>query len=171
MSLKILTHTLDFDIYDLDYNPKTLVFLDKSSYMEDPEKPKLEIIPPGYIEGKVVPINPNKLNVINSSALGLSAFNCFTDLQDGVYTLTYTICPYEVFYKRKLYLRTVNLEYQLWEILTVKETFTKEEEKKIFLFDKFLKTAKSYAFDNNAVKAQLYYKEAENIINSIKTTC
>jgi hypothetical protein len=171
MPLSILTNILDFDIYDLDYNPKTLVFMDKSFYMESPEKPMLEVTPPGFVEARVIPIRANELNIINSSILGLSSLDDFSDLPDGIYTLTYRVCPPEVFYKTKLYLRTVALEYKLWEILTVKDTFTKEEEKKIVLFDRLLKTAKSYAFYGNAVKAQLYYKEAESVINSIKTTC
>ena len=95
MALELSTHHLDFDIYESDYNPKTMVFLDKSSYMETPEKPKLEVILPGFVDSKVVPINPNSLNVLNTSALGISSINSFEDLPDGAYTLTYRICPHE----------------------------------------------------------------------------
>ena len=171
MSLQLSTNILDFDIYDGDYNPKTIVFLDKSLYMEAPEKPKLEVILPGFVEAKVIPITPNTLTPINSSLLGLSNINSFSDLQDGVYTLTYRICPENIFYKRKLYLRTVNLEYKLWDILTVKTEFSKEEEKKLLLFDKLIKTAKSFAYKGDSVKAQIYYTESESLLNSIKTVC
>ena len=37
------------------------------------------------------------------------------------------------------------------------------------MFDKLLKNVKAYAFKYNTVKAQLYYKEAENILSSIKS--
>lgn len=171
MPTQLSTNILDFDIYDGDYNPKTMVFMDKSLYREAPDKPKLVIMLPGYVDYKILPVNPNSFTLINSSLLGLNNINEFSDLQDGVYTLTYEICPETIFYKRKLYLRTINLEYKLWDILTVKTDFTKEEEKKLLLFDKLLKTAKSFAYNDDAVKAQLYYFESEQLLNSIKTVC
>lgn len=171
MPTQLITNILDFDIYDGDYNPKTLVFMDKSLYMELPEKPKLEIILPGYTDIKSFPVTANTLTSINSSLLGLNDINKFSDLPDGIYTLIYSICPSDIFCKTKLYLRTISLEHKLWDILTVKTEFTKEEEKKLLLFDKLLKTAKSFAYKGDSVKAQLYYVESETLLNSIKIVC
>lgn len=172
MALELSTHKLDFDIHDEDLNLKTLVFIDKSYYREDPDKPKLEVILPGGAEPKVVPINNSQVNIINSAALGITnPFGELSDLKDGIYTLTYRICPYDLFCVKKLYLRTVSLQYKLWDVLITKESFSKEEQKKLFLFDKLIKAGKAFAAKDNAIKAQFFYKEAENIINSIKTSC
>lgn len=113
-------HILDFEILETK-NTKTLVFVDSSEYMENPEKPLLEIVLPGTNRYVLVNISPRKINTFTSNTLGLTQqvlADCqITDLPDGVYTLKYKICPYRYINRTKYFLRTTALLKKLTKVL------------------------------------------------------
>lgn len=113
-------HILDFEILETG-NLKTLVFIDSSQYMENPEKPLLEIILPGMNKYLLVNIQPRKVNTFNSNTLNLTPTilnDCnLIDLPDGVYSFKYKICPYKYINRVKIYLRVTNLLISLKKVL------------------------------------------------------
>lgn len=116
--MSIKRHYLDFEILPVN-NPRTLVFLDSSTYMEQPERPLLEITLPGYNKYFLANIVAQQVNTLNSNTIGLTETLSNTDLADlpdGVWTFKYKICPYDKVYKQKYHLRTVTLETNLGKI-------------------------------------------------------
>jgi hypothetical protein len=119
MSLGLRKNTLDFEIFP-NSNPKTMLFVDASDYLEEhPERPLLEITPPGYSKYFLVNIVARKVNILNASNIGLNVTlktSKLTDLIDGVYTLKYKVCPYDKAYIQKYHLRTTILECNMRKI-------------------------------------------------------
>lgn len=116
--MSIKRQELDFDIQSLG-NPKTMLFVDMSQYFEEPERPLLQILLPGYTKYFTVSINARRINVLNSNIIGLSKSIKTSDLvalPDGVWTLTYRICPYDKLYKQSYHLRTVALKAKLAKV-------------------------------------------------------
>lgn len=116
--MSIKRHYLDFEILPVN-NSRTLVFLDASDYMEQPERPLLEITLPGYNKYFLANIVAQQVNTLNSNTIGLTETLSNTnlaDLPDGVWTFKYKICPYDKVYKQKYHLRTVILETNLGKI-------------------------------------------------------
>lgn len=114
----VYQHNLDFEILETG-NPKTLVFIDSSEYMEDPEKPLLEITPPGYSKYFLVPVEARQVNTFNSSTIGINeVFEeiCLIDLPDGLWKLKYKICPYTHIYVCKYVMRVSLLLRRLKEL-------------------------------------------------------
>jgi hypothetical protein len=119
MSLGLRKNTLDFEIFP-NSNTKTMIFVDASDYLDDnPERPLLEITPPGYAKYFLVNIVARRINILNASNIGLNVTlktSHLTDLIDGVYTLKYKVCPYDKAYVQKYHLRTVLLECNLRKV-------------------------------------------------------
>jgi len=106
---------IDFEIISTG-NPKTLVFIDSSVYIGQPDRPLLEVLMPGYNKYFLVNIVANQVNTFNSNTLGLTDLlnaDCLIDLPDGVYRLKYKICPYNLNYKLKSFCRTNILEQRI----------------------------------------------------------
>ena len=106
---------IDFDIIRTG-NPKTLVFVDSSNYIEEPDRPLLEIIFPGYNKFLLANVVARQVNTFNSNTLGFTDLlnvDCLVELPDGVYRLKYKVCPYTVNYKVKHIFRSVLLEEKL----------------------------------------------------------
>jgi hypothetical protein len=162
---------LDFDVLDV-LDTKTLTIIDKSEYLcNDPEKPVMEVLIPGNTKPILVPFRPNTINVINAHQLNLSCGDN-SNMPDGVYRLTYRICPQDSMYIDKYYLKTDILEYQL-DILLLKVLSCKDINKdlkktfdSIFLY---LTAAKAHARAENIKEATSLYKRAQKEIN--KTNC
>jgi hypothetical protein len=116
---------LSFEILDA-INPKVLLFLDTSEYKDiNPERPLLEVLPPGHAKFYTVNITAKKINVLNASLIGLTTTAAllnqgqnitFDDLPDGVWTLTYKVCPYQYSYIQRYHLRTSRLECKVRQI-------------------------------------------------------
>lgn len=109
---------LDFEILRTG-NPKTIVFMDSSDYFENPDKPLLQITPPGYSRYLVVNINARHITAINSLMLGISQImetSNAVNLPDGVWKFRYAICPYDKLFIQKFHLRTVDIRAKLNQI-------------------------------------------------------
>ena len=126
--------SLDFEILKTG-NPKTIVFLDSSDYFENPDRPILQITPPGYSRYLVVNINARHINTLNSLMLGISqtmGTSNPVNLADGVWKLRYMICPYDKLYVQKYHLRTVEIRAKLSQItdyLDFSDCDVKEDQK------------------------------------------
>lgn len=106
---------IDFEILRTG-NPKTMVFVDSSNYIEEPDRPLLEILLPGYNKFLLANVVARQVNTFNSNTLGYTDLlnsDCLVDLPDGVYRLKYKVCPYTANYKVKHIFRSVLLEEKL----------------------------------------------------------
>lgn len=104
-------HILDFEILETG-NLRTIVFVDSSEYMEEPEKPLLEITPPGFTKYFLVNVDARKVNTFNANLIGITdnfGLEQLSDLPDGVWTFKYKVCPYNYAYNSKKVLRVTNL--------------------------------------------------------------
>jgi len=128
-------HILDFEIISTG-NPKTLVFLDSSDYMSEPERPLLEVILPGYNKYFLLNITARNVNTFNSNTIGLTELlnqDCLVDLPDGAYQFRYKICPYTQAFIDKAHFRTTLIENRLGQLYDKIEasTCSKKADKEI----------------------------------------
>lgn len=104
------TQSYNIDFYVLESNdPKTIVILDRSNYLDQPELPLIEVIIPGFTGFVQKEYIPNGLIVLNSDSLDLTEaceYETTADLPDGVYQITMKVCPYDELYNKKCYLKT-----------------------------------------------------------------
>lgn len=106
--LGLQTQSVNFTILE-DNDPKTITLQDKSVYFGTPEKPLVEVLPPGYTGRVEFEYTPNSIITIDSDLLQLSfsaGIGSTTDLPDGVYQIALKFCPYSEFYLKKCYLKT-----------------------------------------------------------------
>jgi hypothetical protein len=83
--------TLDFTILDTN-SPRTLALMDGSDYGGPVVSASVVVTIPGF-SAVTVPISPNKVTVMNSNTLGLSAVTTVEDLAelpDGIYKISFT---------------------------------------------------------------------------------
>lgn len=116
--LGINRNTLSFEILE-GGNPQTVLFMDTSQYYKIPESPIVEITPPGYTNPFLTNIDFGKINVLNSSTIGISDIletGCLVDLPDGVWKFKYKICPYDQVYVIGYILRTTVLDITLQKV-------------------------------------------------------
>lgn len=163
--------TLDFDVIEM-LDTKTLTVIDKSIYLcDDPEKPVLEVLIPGNTKPILVPFRPGVANVINSHQLNLSCGDNY-NMPDGVYRLTYRICPQDSMYIDKYYLKTDILEYQLDYLLLQIISYKDIDKNLKKAFDNiylYILSAKAHARAGNIKEASNLYQRAQKEINKI--TC
>lgn len=174
----IIRNYLDFEIIETD-NPKLLIFIDGSEYMDEhPEKPLLEIKLPGFNDYFIVSMKHREVNILNANTIGITKtfvnnYQCLVDLPDGVWTLTYRICPYEVVFKTKHILRTEQLNIkikQLYKLIEATDCSLKEDRRlknKLIDINIFLQTGKAYAEDCDIKKASNFYQIADKFTNDL----
>lgn len=169
--LGIHEHVLDFEILETG-NTKTLVFLDSSDYMEEPERPLLEVTMPGYTKYFLVNVVSKQVNTFNSSTLGLNQVllqSQLVDLPDGVWQFKYKICPYKYVYKIKKHIRVtmlINKLKTLYNKIDLSEcagTDNKELQKLLVQIHVLIEGAKA-AVENDSKKAQTYYRLADKLV-------
>lgn len=178
MSLGLKSHKLDFEILPTS-NPKTLLFMDASEYMDQPDRPLLEVTFPGHTKYFLVNVAASKINTFNSNTLGYSErfdTNCLVELPDGVYTLKFKVCPYDQVFLQKYHLRTVQLRRDLRKLLTnlncdISESMSRDIVDLMLLIE----TAEANAEENYARKASDQYQEAvvklESLLNKVLNFC
>lgn len=154
---------------------KNLVVRDDSYYLTTPENPRLQITLPGYSKALTFDFNYSKINIFNSYSLGLSSSmntDKLIDLPDGLYTLSYMICPYEQLYTTVYHIRQCKawcefdkcLQYLFDSCLDLDSKLTKQLEHVEWL----LKGAKSFAEDCDSEKALKLHRKALELLESIK---
>lgn len=174
MSLGLNHTALDFEILETN-NSKTLVFVDSSDYMEEPDRPLLEVILPGFTKFFLVNVTARTVNTFNSSTLGLNqVFNqsLLTDLPDGIWTFKFKICPYKYVFIVKRVMRVTMLLKKLRNLynqLDLSECEGKEDrlrERMLAHVHILIEGAKAEA-DVNQKKAQRYYHLADKLITNM----
>lgn len=154
---------------------KNLVVRDDSYYLEDPTFPKLQIKLPGSNLKYTFDFNFSKTNIFNSYSLGYSSSNetdCLVDLPDGLYTLTYMICPYDELFEVVYHIRQCTA-WCRWETF-LKNSFdscldlSPEVEKLLNRIEYLLKGAKAFADDCNPEKAIELHQKAVELLNRLE---
>ena len=172
--IDIQSYNIDFSVLD-DNNPETLIILDKSTYLDIPEKPLLDITLPGYTGYLEVPYTPNKISLYNSDSLGLttpSEGDCIAQLPDGVYQINMKICPYDQFFTNRCYLKSsqFNISYQIL-LLTFDQITTcyNQQDLKYAIIDLdiLIQSAKAEADRCNVERATYKYNAAVSKLASI----
>lgn len=166
--------TLDIEIYKIDFlilasnDPKTIVILDRSNYLDNPQKPLLDIILPGFTGGISVNYNLNGITVLDSDKLGLTEsceYNNLANLPDGVYQIKMKVCPYDELFSKKCHLKTQDLENKFDDlILSMDKFICKEHDNKIkesiIDIDILIKSAKAEIAYCNVQKGVFKYAAA-----------
>ena len=168
MSLGLKKHHLDFEILDVD-NPKTLVFLDTSEYMEQPERPLLELTLPGHSRYFLLNVVARKVNTFNSNTIGLSEVfdtHCLQELPDGVYTAKYKICPYDKIWVQKHFLRTTLFDRSLDKAFTYINLDSEREKKEVIDIMLLKEAAKANVKEGLIKKGIEQFKEANEALAS-----
>lgn len=164
-------HVLDFEILETG-NTKTLVFVDSSTYMEEPDRPLLEVIMPGYTKYFLTNVIARTVNTFNSSTLGLNQVlvqSKLVDLPDGIWEFKYKICPYKYVYKIKKHLRVtmlINKLKSLYNKVDLSEcagTDNKDLQAALVQIHVLIEGAKA-AVEKDSRKAQKYYQLADKLI-------
>jgi hypothetical protein len=164
-------HELDFEILETG-NPKTLVFVDSSEYMEEPERPLLEVVLPGHTKYLLVNVQARKVNTFNSSTIGINEVlseECLVELPDGVYELKYKICPYKHVFICKKHMRVTQLNQKialLHSKIDLADCHIKDDvelQKELFRIYSLIEGAKAVV-NYNSVKAQSYYQLADKLV-------
>jgi hypothetical protein len=167
-------HFLDFEILETG-NSKTLVFVDSSDYMENPESPLLEVIMPGYTKYLLTNVDARVVNTFNSSTLGFNQVlnqHCLVDLPDGVWQFKYKICPYKYVYKAKKHLRITLLLKKLQELynkVDISECAGKEDkdlQSSLVQIHILIEGAKA-AVETDSKKAHKYYQLADKLVQRL----
>lgn len=161
---------ISFEILET-INPKTLVFLDSSDYIQSPERPLLEITLPGYDKYFLVNVIPKRLNTFNSSTIGLGrVLNCseLIDLPDGLYSAKYKICPYDYKFITKKFIRTTLLNQRLENLYNQIDLnlIDNEFEKDLLKVYILVEGSKTIA-DSDSKKAVDYFNTASKIVDKL----
>lgn len=167
---------LDINTYKINFlalssnDTKTIVLVDTSNYLSFPEKPLLDIVPPGYTGFIQVPYTPNSVIVINSDTLNLTAqcdYSELSDLPDGVYQITMKVCPYDQLYTKKCFIKTSLLESQFQNLLLGMKDDSVKTKKEIIDIDVLIMSAKAEANVCNIESATEKYNIASKKVNSL----
>lgn len=167
-------HFIDFEILETG-NPKTLVFMDSSDYMEEPESPMLEIIPPGYTKYFLVDVEAKRLNTFNSSTIGFNQVfdqSCLINLPDGIWNIKYKICPYTVTFKCKRHMKVSQLNQKISQLndkINLADCDVKDDaqlEKDLARIYVLVKGSQSVV-NADPTKAQEYYRLADRMVQKL----
>lgn len=172
--LEVQTYNIDFAILETN-DPKKLVLVDQSNYLDAAEKPMLFITPPGFTGHLEVPYKPNTLIVLNSDKIGLTEacnYDYLADLPDGVWQITMAVCPYKELFAKKCYLKTTQLEAQYRDLLLKLDAGSpcmedKKLKEQIIDTDILIQSAKAEIAFCNIEKATAKYKTALSKIQNI----
>lgn len=116
--LGVHENILDFEIIETG-NPQTLVFVDSSQYMEEPDRPLLEVTMPGFDKYFLVNYTAREVNIFNSGTIGLNQVlfeNQYLQLPDGIWFIKQKICPYKYIYRTKKFMRVTILLNKLAQL-------------------------------------------------------
>lgn len=167
---------LDFEILETG-NPKTLVLVDSSQYMEPPDRPLLEVFLPGFNKYLLTNVVASQVNTFNSSTLNLNPtlnINFLQDLPDGVWSFRYKICPYDYNFTDKKHMRVTLLQGKLNRLYThvsidgcscptQTDVFIQKELTRIHIL---IEGAKSVV-NIDSIKAFKYYNLANRLIDEL----
>jgi hypothetical protein len=166
-------HILDHEIVSTG-NTKTLVFVDSSQYMENPERPLLEVTMPGFNKYFLVNYVANRVTTFNSSTLGLNVVlnqAHLVDLPDGVWIIKQKICPYDYINITKKYMKVDQLMYKLSNLNEKLDMASSELKNSKILNDDLIRVynlieGAKLVVNLDSKKATKYYDLANSIVQS-----
>lgn len=150
-----------------------LVLEDHSFYLTDqPERPKVQIAIPGYTSGILFDFIPSKSNIFNSYSFGLSNNDCLQELSDGLYTITYMICPYDELFQTIYHIRQCK-SWCRWDKLLIKFfdsclDLPSDSEKMLNKIEYLLKGAEAFAKDCEPDKAIELHQKAVELLTRLE---
>lgn len=164
---------IDFSVFH-DFDSKYLIIGDSSKWRSAENKAAtIEIIPPGSVNAIVETFQKYKVNVFNSTNLGLNCVDSCgeqeeLDLPDGIWKITVK-SAYTDIEKIRYYLKTDVTRATLDEVY-IKNGLEYDMHDKNFRQDLsdiefLLSTAAAFARKGNFVKADRDFREAHNILN------
>lgn len=170
------TQQYNIDFYIVESNdPKTIVILDRSNYLDQPEKPLLQVTLPGFTGFKHIEYIPQSINVLNSDSLDLTSpceYDCTAPLPDGIYQITMMICPYDQLYKKVCYLKTTKFYESYQNLLLnfdIADKFHNQDQLKKDIVDIFIlmESAKAEVNRCNVERGMKKYQAATRKLLSV----
>ena len=165
---------LDFTVLHQS-NAKYLLTVDVSQYITAPTGNVIDITVPGYSTPIRCSFDPSEVNVYNSGLLGLSSGSTLINLPDGVYTLTYRVCPVDVLYITKKIIRTCEIECKylnLYAKFSLDCSYDNSENlKKLDKIKNYIESAKANASICNYLKAAEFIQKANNLLFDVDCHC
>ena len=169
--------TVDFYVFS-EYDPKVLLVGDNSNWLHIEDQPSIiEILLPGSSKPIVFTYLKNGINSFNSHNLKITCLkgDCteeeYTDLPDGIYTITVKGSP-STFYKTKYHLKTDRLQQvidkNLIDLGFYYEEDKVEERDALMRVHIFLMQAEAYIRRDDIPNAKLYYDIAKKEIERIE---
>jgi len=171
---------IDFQILKT-HDPKVILIADTSDWKHIADKTSvLEITMPGGGVPRELIWNKHKINIVNSSTLGITPKACdatqLVELPDGVYTIAVKGEP-NYFCKERFYLRTERLELEVGKLyLSLGVDFDKNLEKQklrddLLKIDSMIKAANFATMLGELDKTAMYFKEAQKRLKSFCKSC
>lgn len=167
---------LDFDILQQE-DCRYMSIWDTSTYVERPDNPVLDITVPGYQNPIRLIFNPSEINILNSNLLNLSTAPSITllpNLPDGVYEITYRICPLDELYITKKVLRTCEIDCKYLNAFAKWDTDCDGCENNRKLLQEvfiYINSAKAHASLCNYNKAAEFLQKANTKLSNIDCNC
>jgi hypothetical protein len=173
-TLDILEYKIDF-IFLESNDPKLLILLDRSRYLTNPEKPRLQITLPGFTGYIETDYNINGITVIDSDKLKLTEsceYNSLIDLPDGIYKIKQMVCPTDELFIFKCYLKTQQLEFLYSQLLLSIDNYNIDINSnkilsELVIIDILIKSARAEAAYCNSYEATNKYNLASEKINKL----
>lgn len=167
-------YNIDFKILDSN-DPKTIVLMDTSTYLDQPELPLIDIIPPGYTGYIQVAYIPGTTIVLNSDDLKLTdncEYEALADLPDGVYQIKMKVCPYNQLFKKQCFLKDT-IFYRNYQTLLLSFDQgcdgydTDDLKRKVLDLDILLQSAKAEVSQCNVDRGIQKFQTAVSSLDSI----
>lgn len=165
---------LDIRIQDCS-SCKNLVVQDHSFYLDSQESPRISIKLPGSNKVYSFEFTTGAANIFNSYSLGYSGSNdtdCLIDIPDGLYTITYAICPYDQLYVTIYHIRQCKA-WCKWDTF-LKNSFdscldlSPDAEKLLNRIEYLLKGAKAFAEDCDPERAMELHQKANDLLTRLE---
>lgn len=152
---------------------KNLVIEDHSYYLTDPEKAQIQITLPGIDNKKFTfEFNHSRTNIFNSYSFGLSKETSLINLPEGLYTITYMICPFDELFETTYYIRQCEA-WCKWRSF-LRQSFdsclelSKEVEVLLNRIEFLLKGAEAFAEDCEPEKAVELHQKAIELLDRLE---
>lgn len=161
---------IDFQVLKT-YDPRTLLIADASDWKHIEDKTSIvQITLPGYKKPKELFWEKQKVNIFNSSILGLTDKACsyseLRELPDGIYTIKVIGSP-DYFNKERKYLRTERLQLDVDKLYVELGIDFKDSDQllrqTVYNIDLMIKAAESSIRRGDVAKASWYYHEAKRL--------
>lgn len=171
----ITKYNLNFVVEDYG-NPKLIVMSDLSQYPESPDNPLLCVTLPGFDKHIELKALPNKQMILNSNLLGFTnnVQACdLHDLPDGLWKLTYMVCPYDELFHTVHFFKTSKVQHDFDTLLSELELnnngnpidVDSSQYEDIFLL---LESCKACARLGYSKKAMVRYEAVIQLITQLK---